>query len=171
MEGVEMTAIDVNGLTPDRCHRAFVPADLLREFRAEILDGEWCRRWILKRLHGDHPRCPGCAAPVSEKSLQRFWSGMRIKCDSCGKFFWALTDTFLSGSHLSFQEIVLLGVLLAMADRSVIGISDKQIGEILEISTEAVRIWRHKFEAIGRLQDMKRAEILQRLRANSGFSG
>ncbi len=127
---------------PGRCERAFMPADVLREFRAEILDEPWCRLWILKRLHGDLPRCPGCAVSIPEKSLQRFWMGARVRCDACGKFFTALTDTFLSGCHLSFQEVVMLAFMLS------IEVPDKRIAELIEISAEAVRIWRHKFEAI-----------------------
>jgi transposase-like protein len=171
MEGAEMTAIDVVDLAPERCHRAFLPADVLKEFRAEILDEPWCRLWILKRLHRRDPRCPGCDVPVPEKSLQRFWLGARIRCDACGKFFTALTDTFLSGCHLSYQEIVLLGFLLAMDSHSMNGISDKQIAELLEISAEAVRIWRHKFSAVDRLQSIQRAAILERIEKRPAFSG
>ena len=151
MEGFEMIATVDQASTKAAAlarRRAVLPENVLMEFRAELLDEVWCRMFILKRLHGEDPRCPECSGTIQEKSLQRFWLGERVRCEVCGKFFTALTGTFLSGSHLSFQEIILLMFLLQ------IHVPDKQVAEVIEVSVEAVRIWRHKFQAIERLQAM-----------------
>lgn len=70
----------------------------------------------------------------------------RIKCCHCEKFFTALTGTFLSGCQLDFREVILLAVLLSP------DITDKTIADILKMSSANVRIWRNKFEAMGKLK-------------------
>jgi transposase-like protein len=148
MKGIDMsTKVDKVPAT-ERYRRMFLPADALREFLPGILDESACRLWILKRLHKDDPTCPGCGAPVPEKSMSRFWDCARIRCNSCGKFYTSLTDTFIASAHLSFQEIFLLSVLLA------IGVSDRRVAEIMSLSVDAIRIWRKKFLAIEQLQIM-----------------
>lgn len=140
MEVTENTAIN-NRLG------AFVPHDVLRVFNAEFLVDDHCRAWVIGRLHGDqegmigveHPCCPGCGTPIADRTLQSFRECKRVRCDSCGKYFTALTDTFLSGCHFDFREIVLLALLLAL------GVQDKQIADILKISIESVRLWKLKF--------------------------
>jgi transposase-like protein len=78
--------------------------------------------------------------------LQSFWENKRIKCDRCGKYFTALTNTFLSGCHFDFREIVLLAFLLAL------GVSDNQIATTLKISDESVRLWRLKFKELEKIK-------------------
>ena len=124
-------------------HGVFVPGDVLAVFGADFLDEKLCRDLIMEKLHAPgHVAfclCPGCSAPIPGRTLQSFWECKRIRCDYCGKYFTALTGTFLSGCHFTFREIVLLAVLLAM------GVADKQIAATLKISVESVRLWRLKF--------------------------
>jgi transposase-like protein len=126
----------------------FVPGDVLAAFNAEFLDEMWCRAWVLERLHRESPRCPACEEEIPDRLMQSFCEVKRIRCDRCEKYFTALTGTFLSGCHFSFREIVLLAWLLALK------VADKQIAETLKISVESVRLWRHRFEAIARANNM-----------------
>lgn len=132
MEVTENTAIN-------NMAGVFVPSDVLRVFNAEFLDEGKCRVWIMWLLHRDETVCPGCRSPIADQLLQSFWRCKRIHCDSCGKYFTALTGTFLSGCHFSFREVVLLVWLLAL------GVQDKQIAATLRISVESIRLWKLKF--------------------------
>jgi transposase-like protein len=143
-EVIENTAIN----TQQSDRGVFAPADVLAEFNAEFLDEMWCRAWVLQRLHRESPRCPGCEEEIPDRLMQSFCETRRIRCDRCEKYFTALTGTFLSGCHFSFREIVLLAFMLAL------GIRDKQIAATLKISVESVRLWRHRFNAIARANNM-----------------
>jgi len=121
--------------------------DVLYDFRANFLNEIACREWVLKRLHPAGAYCPACGVAVPEKSLQRFWMSERVKCCHCEKFFTALTGTFLSGCQLDYREVILLAVLLSP------DMTDKTIAEILDMSAANVRIWRNKFEALGKLKN------------------
>lgn len=124
----------------------FSARDVLEVFNVNFLDYEFARMWVLKRLHPDGTHCPGCGIPpLSNEFMQRFWQGKRMRCPQCGKYFTALTGTFLSGCHLDFRGVILLAVLLAL------GIHDKQIAAIVEMSSENVRLWRKKFQVQERL--------------------
>lgn len=139
MEAIENTAIN------RKRQRAgmFVPADVLKSFDAKYLDARWCRALVMERLHHvgqfDANKCPRCGADIPERQMHSFWDCKRIKCSHCGKYFTALTGTFLSGCHFSFPEIVLLAFMLAL------GVADKQIAATLKISADNVRLWKLKF--------------------------
>jgi len=121
------------------CAGMFTPADALEVFNVNFMDYEFSRIWILKRLHPDGAHCPGCGADVPENKLQRFWSNGRMACRHCGKYFTAMTGTFISGSQFEFRVVYLLAVLLALH------IPDRQIAKITNMSAENVRLWRLKF--------------------------
>jgi len=109
-------------------------------FNADFLDEDICREWILKAIHGrSGPRCPNCHGPILGIAVQRFWGGKRICCRDCGKFFTALTDTFLRGCHLTFGQIILLAMFLFLK------IKRETIAEKVGISSETVRLWGKKF--------------------------
>ena len=127
--------------TSSRCG-LFIPEDVRNAFNAELLDENLCRDLILGMLFPKYKLCPGCEVNIPWERLHSFWMGKRIKCWNCGKYFTALTGTFLSGCHFNFGEIVLLGFMLAL------NVPDKQIAETLKMSVENVRLWRHRFEAI-----------------------
>ena len=148
MELTKNTTLTDNG----RSSGMFTPKDALSEFDAGFLYEESCRAWVLYKLHGIKMNCPGCRTELPYNKTRSFWDCRRIKCDRCGKYFTALTDTFLSGAHFNFREIVLLSLLIAL------GVADKQIAAILKISTENVRLWRHRFESIAQAQKISSGE-------------
>lgn len=121
--------------------KIFTTGDALRGFGIEFLDEDVCRYWILKEIHNAEIKCPGCKTILKYFHPHPFWQGKRVRCSKCGKFFTALTGTFISGSHMDFREIMLLAVFLEA------GLSNKQIADILKCTDETVRLWRLKFEA------------------------
>ena len=127
----------------------FTPADVLQVFNAAFLDYEFSRIWILKRLHPAGAFCPRCGEVVPDHKLQRFWSAGRLSCRTCGKFFTALTGTFIAGCQLDFRNLMLLSVLIAL------GVGDKQISTIVGMCPDNVRLWRYKFDSFRRLPNIK----------------
>jgi len=123
---------------------SFGPGDVAQVFCADFFNSDTCREWVINRLHPHGEYCPDCGAHVPEKFIIRFRSGDRLRC-SCGKFFTALTNTFLSGCQLDTREVILLAILLFL------GVGDKKIAEFLRMSTANVRLWRQKFEALDTL--------------------
>jgi hypothetical protein len=143
MEPIE---IQTKNIEMPRTH-VFIPSDVARDFRADFLDEATCRRWILTTIHGDgENQCPECHITLNGKALQRFWEGKRICCRACGKYFTALTRTFLAGCHMSFSEIILFAVFLHFR------ISAREIARILRISPETVRLWEIKYRALERVK-------------------
>ena len=125
----------------------FDTSDVVSSLCVDFINESSCRDWVLKRLHPNGACCPGCGVALPEKSLQRFWMADRVKCCQCDKFFTALTGTFLSGCQLDFREVILLAILLSP------DITDKIIADVLKMSPANVRIWRAKFEMMGKLKD------------------
>jgi len=120
----------------------FTPGEILKVFNANFLDYEFARLWILKRLHPHGAHCPGCGAAVPAKKLRRFWANGRIRCGECGKYYTALTGTFISGCQIDFRGLMLLSVLIAL------GVHDGQIAAIVGMGHENVRLWRLRFEKV-----------------------
>lgn len=146
---MEAMKIKAKNNQPNRTS-VFVPGDVAQDFQADFLDEAACRSWILTRIHGDgEHRCPGCHVVLDEKSLPRFWEGKRIRCRACGKFFTALTGTFLAGCHMTFRGVILFAIFLHFK------ISTREIARILRISPETVRLWEIKFQALGRIKGME----------------
>lgn len=115
-------------------------------FGTDFLDESACRRWILDSLHGDsYVMCPECGSKLTDPCKQRLWEGKRVRCCSCGKFFTALSGTVLSGCHLDFRTVMLLAVFLFF------DVKAEFIARKLAISTETVRLWKKKFQAIERM--------------------
>lgn len=109
---------------------------------ADFFDEAKCRAWLLTKLHPAGAVCPGCARMIEpSKRLVRFWAGQRLNCQFCNKFFTALTNSFFSGSHLSFSQLFLLAALSGS------GIKDKIIAAKLNIAPESCRLWRIKFKS------------------------
>jgi hypothetical protein len=63
-----------------------------------------------------------------------------LHCVRCGKYFTALTGTFLAGVHLGYARIILIGILLGAMD------DDSVIASIMSMSTEGIRLWRLRFQ-------------------------
>lgn len=109
---------------------------------ADFMDEAKCRDWLLKKLHPAGAVCPGCAGIIEDpRRLAHFWSGERLNCEHCNKFFTALSNSLFSGSHLSFSRLFLLAAL------SGAGIKDKIIAAKLNIAPESCRLWRKKFKS------------------------
>jgi transposase-like protein len=146
MEATESMAINMNGMKPG----LFMPADVARDFGADFLDERACRQWILAAVHpSGTASCPQCHGELTGIAMRRFWEGKRIRCRNCGKYFTALTGTFLGGCHMSFNQIVLFAVFLNF------GIQFRDIAKILKISPETVRLWDNKFTALKRIREME----------------
>jgi hypothetical protein len=141
MEAINNTTIHETSATSEHRSGVFGPSDILSGTVAGFFDEEICRVWILGRLHPDGAACPACLSPIAgEASLQSFWSGDRVRCVRCGKYFTALTGTFLAGGHLGYTQVILIGILIgSLAD-------DSAIASIMSMSTEGVRLWRRRFE-------------------------
>jgi len=145
MEMTENTATTIKPGTP----ATFRASDLLAAFGPEFLDDGVCRDWVLRRLHPAGAFCPGCGAGIQgDNRLQRFWSGLRLTCPSCGKFFTALTGTFLARSQQSFRELVLLAFLLEA------GFSNTETARLVGNHTNTVRMWRLKFDTIKEIEGL-----------------
>lgn len=115
------------------------PVRAFQALNASFLDEGVCIRWIIRELHSPVIKCPRCSMIILDsRRLRRFWSVERIRCERCGAFFTALTDTIFSGCHLGLREIYLMLVLLDL------GVKDKIIAEKLKVSQEAIRLWRKK---------------------------
>jgi transposase-like protein len=123
----------------------FAPFDVREEFTAKFLDENFCREWILRRLHPQGATCPHCELTIHE---QRFWLARKIKCSQCKKWFTALTGTFLSGCQFTFSEVIVLAMFLSLQ------VPDKEIAKVLDISSENVRLWRHKFMANQKIEQL-----------------
>lgn len=129
----------------------FLPADVAKAFGAGYLDNDICRYWIVRQLHPEtHPTCPSCRIEISDRALPRFLEGGRIYCNSCGKFFTALTGTVLSGCHLTFSGIFLLALFLGL------GLRNDLIAEKLSLSSETVRLWQKKFQTLEQLRTLEK---------------
>lgn len=145
-----MEALEIDARTKTEIRtRVFIPRDVGKVFSAGFLDEMFCRDWILAEIHGRGERyCPECHTPLTEIALQRFGDGKRICCRTCGKFFTALTGTFLAGCHMSFSEVILFAVFLYLR------IPAREIARILHISPETVRLWEIKFNTLERMKGM-----------------
>ena len=104
-----------------------------------FLDPDACREWVIKTLHPAGAKCPACGALQEGNRMQRFWDGGRLQCAKCGKWFTAMTGTFLSGGHSDFRGIFLMALMMGL------GIDNKTIAQKCKITPETVRMWRKKF--------------------------
>ncbi len=136
MEAAEMIATS-------RTFGSFSPADVLAIFGPGFLSPDVCRAWIYRRLHPEGAHCPGCGARIDRpESLQRFWTGERLRCPACRKYFTAQTGTMITGTHMDPQQICLMALLIALHW------SPAQIAKTIGECAETVRIWRRKFAAL-----------------------
>lgn len=142
MEVVEKIALDES----KNLYGVFTPADVFFAFDANFLDDHSCRQWIIEKLHPGNKKCPACGNEVLKSLLPSFWKGKRVKCWSCGKYFTAITGTFLSGCHFTYKEFLLLTYMMSA------GIDDKDIARASQISSESVRLWRLKFRELEKIK-------------------
>jgi hypothetical protein len=123
------------------------------DFTSNFLEESSCRTWVLNVLHPNGIFCPKCKTEITDNSRKsRFWLNQRITCPKCAKLFSALTDTYLSGSHLDFNQIVLLSLLLAF------GIPFPEIARMIGQDPETVRLYNRKFTVLAHLNELGRGE-------------
>lgn len=123
-------------------HGVFTTSTVLKEISPSLLNPRSCRLWIIRQLHPRGAFCPSCHKPVSERSLPKFLNNEKVKCSECGKFFTALTGTFIAGTHMDFAEIFFLSLCLE------IGLSAKSIADRMGLDPDTVRLWRDRFRLI-----------------------
>lgn len=119
----------------------FGVSDALAVFDAGFLDVRKCRDWVLKRLHPEGFHCPECGEAITDHTTILNLEAFNRKHCKCGKWFTALTGTFLHGAQLEPEQVFLLAVL------SGLGVDKKEIARILDIHPDSVRLWQGKFRA------------------------
>ena len=123
------------------------PDQVLQAFNADFLDSNKCRRWVLDRVHIEGPACPYCNVVIDDGGrLQRFWSGKRLACQDCGRFFSATSQTFLAGSHMGFRKIFVALLLMAMDKKN------REIAGVIGCNQETVRLWRRRLKTLSSVE-------------------
>ena len=118
---------------------AFSSRDIFKDFGPGFLNAEFCREWVLRKIHPAGVVCPGCSEKIQDKQRTvKFWNGERLSCGFCGKKFTALTGTFLSGTRMNFEEIICLVIMLKT------GAVTFDIANKLGCDVTTVRKWRSK---------------------------
>lgn len=112
----------------------------VEHFRS-LLSDDAARELFLADLHGGKCICPYCKTQTLNR--QRFVSGKKLRCATCGKWYTLYTGTVLTGVKMKPAIIAALWVLIAE------DVADETIARLLGISTETVRLWKvRKEEAI-----------------------
>ncbi len=127
----------------DSC-RLFDPAKASAAFGADFLDTDRCRAFVLEQIHQGAARCPECGAELQGKRRETFLAWGRVNCPTCGKWFTATTGTALHKAKLDPRQLVLVAYLLA------VGVDLAAIAAAAGVDQETVRVWRLKFQALGR---------------------
>ncbi len=119
---------------------AFKPIDVVGALDPGWLDESTCRMWILRQLHQRGACCPGCGTPITPRQRVPFSEFNRIACGSCGKYYNAFSNTFLSGVQGDLRKLVLMAYLIGL------GLSDSAIAGHLGVARSSVWRFRKKFE-------------------------
>jgi len=98
MEGLSMDDQDkmISPLNANQVFGIFTPA---------FLDEDYCRRWVIGRLHPNGFKCPECRKPLREQRQDAIHRGKKTTCHECGKQFSALTGTIFSGYRSDYRTI------------------------------------------------------------------
>jgi transposase-like protein len=111
-------------------------------FSADCLRKAVCLEWLATQLHPEGARCPGCGREVDGKQLIRWKAFERLQCHGCGKFFTAITGTWMSGAKISPKQIFVLAVLIQM------DVETPVIASAVGVSEVTVRFWADKFKTL-----------------------
>lgn len=106
----------------------------------DFFDSDFCRYWLLSRLHPDQPECLGCHKKIEGRALQGFWEGKKIQCPECGKRFTARAGTILSRLHLDYRDLILLLILFELR------FSIMQISKIMNLSRKTIYVYYKRFQ-------------------------
>ena len=78
-------------------------------FNHNLLDEAACRKAVLSWFYPEGPRCPTCFG--TKVDAEAFWEGKPQECPRCGGRFTARTKTPLYKTHLTYAQIVALGIM------------------------------------------------------------
>lgn len=117
----------------------FTPDDVIEACRAELLNEDLCRRWLIKKVHPVNIHCAFCFALVPDHQDRALREGKAVICRSCMKRITAFTGTFLQGMHWRSSELILLLLFIEA------GWSTKRIADKLGRNDNTVRDWRKRF--------------------------
>lgn len=106
----------------------------------DFLDADFCRQWLLNRVHPEGPVCPWCGAEIQGRAAGRFWELKKIECPACGRKFTARTNTELSGLKLDERGLVLFCLLVGA------GFPLSWIAKRFNISIRALYMYRDRFQ-------------------------
>jgi transposase-like protein len=130
----------------------FTPAEALDIFDISDLDSVKVRGWVYAKLHPTgFPSCPACDEYIqSDRALATYRDGGRVCCHACKKFFTNRTDTILHGSQLTFEQVYLIAVLSAFADRTSADRSaaHREIARIVGLHPDSIKNWEKIFAAL-----------------------
>ena len=115
----------------------FTPADVVVDFDATWLDETLCRSWVLLRLHHQGAVCPKCGSGLRKAQRLSFYNMKRVRCYTCGKFYTAMTGTFLCGTKLDFRQIVLMNYLIG------IGLDDADVAKAVGLKDQST-VWKYR---------------------------
>lgn len=120
----------------------FGTADVVGDLDASWLDEMTCRMWVLLRLHHRGASCPGCGSPIGENQRPAFSAFNRIRCRNCGKYFNALSGTFLSGVKTDLRRVVMMAYLIGL------GLPDTMIAKRMGVDRSLVWRYRQRFDGL-----------------------
>lgn len=124
---------------------ASLPINVLASFSADFLDAARCCRFLLQRLHPAGPACPRCHQPVRPSCLDSWWSGRKIQCTHCSRWFSGWSGTILHGSKLSPRQVVLMELLFQL------NVTDfALIARLVGVGQRTVRAWCLKLAGLGK---------------------
>jgi transposase-like protein len=108
----------------------------------ELLDQNKCYDFLVEILHPDGLRCPN-GHGLEETHIHRHDRApiLLYRCDVCGRFFNAFTETTLQGTRYSVVQIVQL------LQGIVKGESTARLAREMKVSRRWLMDWRHKLQA------------------------
>ena len=121
---------------------AITPEAVLAAFGPDWFNADRCRDWLLRQLHPDGPACPACQSqPLSNAQLAAFYSGRRLQCSQCGRFYSATSGTLLESAKLSPAQLVMLAFCQALDMHTI------TTARLCGVNPNTVRFWRNRLEA------------------------
>jgi transposase-like protein len=124
----------------------FTPDDVFKAINPGFFDEDMIRYWVVHRLHHAGARCPSCGEKVQPAQRQRWVALKSIICRYCGAQFKATTGTFLEGSQVTLRAVFFMFLMFRL------GLTNRQIADRMQYSTETVRQWRQRADALEKIE-------------------
>ena len=105
----------------------------LAEGALNMLDGEACRTWWLRRLHPAGAACPKCGVAVTGQRAETWRADGRLRCRDCGKWFDNRTGTPLDTIRADWKQLTVIASMVPAGMRPIV------VGRICRISDDTVR--------------------------------